>query len=146
MNEITALIFSLGGLATAVIVSQMWQNNWIKRETFKLKKRNILAENRIKMKKLERELGLGKYKNEPEPSSNTPVEGISNLLNIAKELEPEQLRAIVGKLTGEPTEADLEEEGEDGISEGLMQFARENPEMVKNIIANLSGKKEESGW
>jgi len=144
MNEITALIFSVGGLATAVVVSQMWQNNWIKRETFKLKKRNILAENRIKMKKLERELGLGRYKSEPEPSSNTPVEGISNLLNIAKELEPEQLRAIVGKFTGEDEEP--EEEGEGGISEGLMQFARENPEMVKNIIGNLSGKKEESGW
>ena len=54
----TALIFTVGSIVGSIVVTQMWQLNWFKRENFKISRDVTKAENKLKLKKLEKELGI----------------------------------------------------------------------------------------
>lgn len=51
MNVEVALIMTVGGIAGSILVSQMWQLNWFKRENFKFKQAIDRKENSIRFKK-----------------------------------------------------------------------------------------------
>jgi len=117
MNLDVALVFAISGIVGSILVTQLWQMNWIKRETFKMQKTNVMAQNRIKLKKLEKELGLSKSK---EPN-----------LDLSK---------LLDQISGD------QESGIPDSIEGLIShFAENNPDLVANLAQKYLGSKAEDG-
>lgn len=118
-----------------IILMQMWQNGWFKKENFKIKKANLMAENKIKMRKLERELGLtpGIEPKEKKGAFDT----IKDLAPLLKNLNGEQIGALIEKFTG-----GTEEEEEGDVESMLMDYAVKNPDVVKEFLAGLTEGKE----
>jgi len=101
-------------------------------------------QNELQLKKMAKELGLTMGKNTvPEPIQSNNL--ISTFLpEIIKNLEPEQLSALADKFIPE-----AEEGG--GSSDGLIDFALKNPEILKGIVQGFTGAKKENadsgeGW
>jgi len=117
-----------------IILMQMWQNGWFKKENFKIQKSVLMAENKIKMRKLERELGLtpGKTPKEKKGTFDT----IKDLAPLLKNLDGDQIGALIEKFTGGP--ASELEGGEGDIEDMLMDYAVENPEVVKKFLEGLT--------
>ena len=104
-----------------VLITQLNVRTWFKKENFKIQKSNVLAQNKLQLRKLEKELGL----------TNVNKKGNSNInLNALKGIASE-----LG-LTG-----DLEEGEGDFVSNllnGIKNFAMEHPEAVSNIMEKLN--------
>jgi len=130
MSDLGLIVCAIIGLVGSIIVTQMWQNNWIKKESFKLKKKNILDENRIKMKKLERDLGVTNIKDTPEPPEN------KGILDLLKGLDKDKIENILDMLQGG-------EEGEEpGGLGGIIDHLP--PELVKGFLNGINKKKDEN--
>jgi len=127
--DYSLIVVSVISLIGAVIVTQLYQLNWFKRENFKIMASNVRAENRIKLKKLERELGLPQGKTAPE----TKGLDIGSVLSMAKGLDPEQLSAIVNAFGGE---------GESDDSGGWISaiLDRLPPETIAGFLQGLQNK------
>jgi hypothetical protein len=127
------LVLVVGSIVGAIITTQLWQMNWFKKENFKIKRDNLKAENRIKIKKLERELGL-QTKKAVQNQEKTGILGqIGDLASIAKELDPDQLRGLVDLALGH---------GEEGEGSDIMDLLN-NP-AVQGIIQGI-GKNKKTG-
>jgi hypothetical protein len=126
MQTEVALIFAVSGIMGAILTTQLWQMNWFKRENFKIQKSNIMAENRIKIKKLERELGI-----------NTSTKGKTNI-------DLTQLKTLGKELLGVDTESLTGNDWLDGIIQGITNYAEENPEVVQNVISKLNIGKQQN--
>lgn len=125
---VVALISTMG----MVVTIQLLQHNWYKKENFRVKIKNINAENRIKLKKLERELGLKGETRAAAADSKSPLDNLGGLLSIAKELEPDQLRAVIdmftsGELGGEGGEYSELMPLVKGFLEGMNKPQEETP-------------------
>jgi len=108
-----------------VLIYTLNNNNWFKRENFKIQKSNILAENRLKLKKLAKELDV--------EIGNNPKES-KGILESLKGLDADKIRGILDLLqTGE----DIDEQP-DGIEGAIMNFASKNPELVNKLLGGLS--------
>ena len=94
-----------------IILMQMWNANWFKRENFKIQKSNVLAENRIKLKKLEKDLGVTAGKNPPIEKSTG--ENIMDWVNILKNIDHEKLKGLADTFLAPEGEDYEEEEDED---------------------------------
>lgn len=121
-----------------IILMQMWQNGWFKKENFKIQKSLVMAENKLKMRKLEKEMGLKPTKKLiPEEKTVGALDTISSLLPLLKGLDPDQLDGIVDHFIGDG------ERGEEGVAGDpismLMGYAKRNPEMVDGVIGFLKG-------
>lgn len=138
-NVETAIVMTVGGIVGAIITTQLWQMNWFKRENFKMQKTNIMAENRIKLKQLERELGLTKIKNPMPPESKPDMLG--SLAPLLSKLDGDQLAGLAERFL--PAQGEDVEEG--GIGGMLLNFAQENPEMVEGLLKGVSGKLKDTG-
>ena len=103
---------------------------WFKKENFKIQKSALLAENRIKVKKLERELGIS--------SGRKTAASDNSLLDSLKGLD-------LGKIQGllDLVQKDEEPSGEGSIMDGLLEFAKSNPEAVQNFLSNMTNKKDD---
>ena len=137
-------------MGTAMIVSGLFMmagmflfqsqslRNYFKKENFKLQVSNIKAENRLKLKKLEREMGITTSKAKTETSEPS---GLASILKpIISNLEPEQLAGLAEHFLPEGGG------GGGGLQDMLMDFAAENPEMVQGFLEGLSNKgKDNSG-
>lgn len=125
-----------------IILLQMWNNNWFKKENFKIKKTKDLADNKLRMRKLERDLGLTPSKApKEEPSTMGTLSNLTGLLPLLKNLDADQLSGLVDKFIGGG--AETEEQGD--VVSMLMEYATRNPEMVQGLIEGLTkGKTEES--
>jgi len=119
-----------------IILMQMWQNGWFKKENFKMQKSMVMAENKLKIRKLEREMGLTPGK-EPKEKRGT-FDTIKDLAPLLKNLNPDQIGALFDKFTGGGTEE--YEEGD--VEDMLMDYAVKNPEVVKEFLAGLTEGKE----
>jgi len=133
---IAGSIISLIGF---IIIIQLNNTNWFKRQNWKFQAQNIKAENKLKLKKLERELGLQQsMKSQPEALGASNSSGISLLSDLApllSKLDGDQLSALAERFL---PEGGGEEAG--GVSGALLNFAQENPEVVQGIIKGISGK------
>jgi len=125
-----------------IILMQMWQNGWFKKENFKIQKSLVMAENKLKMRKLEKEMGL-KPSTKIVPEEQTSTLGtISTLLPLLKNLDPDQLGDLVDRFVGG--------EREEGAATGdplnmLIDYATRNPEMLEGLLKGLgAGKNEQS--
>lgn len=137
MNVEVALILTVGGIAGAIITTQMFQMNWFKRENFKFDKSQEKKSNAIKFKKLEKELGLKAVK-VPEYA---PTPGIPDWINVLKKIDPSVAHNFIDGITG--GEEDQGEPGAQGMEGMIMEFAKSNPEMVQNFLSGLNKGKGE---
>ena len=138
------IVVALISTAGMIVMSQMWQMNWFKRENFRIKKKNIEGENRIKLKKLERELGLTGGRNPTPPSdSKTPIEKLGQLspfLPILAKLDKDQLTSLIDHFIG----GGFSEDQEEGDLGGIVEFADEHPDIVKSFLDGLGSEKKPS--
>lgn len=116
----------------------MWQHNWFKKENFKTELTKIRATNKLEQKRLERQLGLERSKEPPIPSPSSTLDKLgqaAKFLPLLKDLEPEQLTAIIDHFIG----GGFGEETETGEG-GIIGFAEEHPDIVKSFIDGLSSE------
>jgi len=124
-----------------IILMQMWQNGWFKKENFKIQKSLVMAENKLKMRKIEREMGLTPSKKIVPEEQPSTLSSISSLLPLLKGLDPDQLGDLVDRFVGG--------ESEEAAAGGnplnmLMDYASRNPEMVEGLIKGLGAKSEQT--
>lgn len=128
---VVSIISSIGMLAGI----QLLNHNWFKKENWKFKRDQTRKIDAINLKALERKLFNQKAGISDE---KTPSQGnldISSILKLAKNLEPDQLQAILGGLTGG-------EETEGGALEGILNNLP--PELIESFLKGLNKGKEES--
>ena len=133
MNTEVAVVLTVGGIVGSILVTQMWQMNWFKRENFKMQKTNVMAENRIKMKKLERELGL--------KSSKTPVEHETpGVLDLLKGLDRDKIAGILEMLQDPDGSVDYDEPPKNDL---LALIDKLPPGVVEGFLKKLGGDGEQ---
>lgn len=119
---------------------QLLTHNWFKKEKFKFEVSQLKKQNDLQLKKMARDLGITSTLKTPPPIAST-----GNILDLAKNLNPDQIAGIISALTGgnvggsSPLQEDLEDEDEMGIS-NLIEFARKNPEIVKGFMSKALPK------
>lgn len=138
MNTETAIIFTVGSIVGSVLITQLWQMNYFKRENFKIQKNTVMAENRLKLKKLEKEMGLNtKQGSNTLISTETP-----GILELIKGLDKDKISDIIG-LISKKDDVDLGE-----IDEPKSDIARIiemlPPSVIEGFINNLNKKSEQS--
>jgi len=139
VSDIGLIAVSLISLAGMVLLFTLNNSTWFKKENFKIQKKNVMDENRIKLKKLEKDMGLTSKSSVPvyqeQPSM---LETGGNLLNMAKNLTPEQLQLLAGKFLKEDEGYD---EKEPGLLEKAFDFAQQNPEIAQQFLSGIVGIK-----
>jgi len=143
MNVEVALIMTVGGIAGSILVSQMWQMNWFKRENFKHSMAINRKENSIRFRKMERDLGLTAGKPMTRTEARSPMEWLETI----KKLDPNMIHSFVDSISGQKTEYEGEDpESEEGLIEKALGFAKSNPELAQNFLDGLNkGKGEQQG-
>jgi len=134
------MIGSFMSLIGMIIIVELSHSNWFKKENFKIQRDVVKAENKLKLKKLERELGLsGKNSGlaSSNVSENSPTNLLTSLAPLLSKLEPDQIMELADRFLPEGIGGDDEPSG---ISGALLSYAQENPEMVQKILGSLSGK------
>lgn len=116
-----------------IILLQMWNNNWFKKENFKIQKANVIAENRLKLKKLEKELGVTIGKTPKEPA--TLVEKIGGITDLLTTLEPDQVKALANKFLTRGDEEEYDEEEDEDLIGTLMKNVPE--EAIKGFLEGI---------
>lgn len=121
-----------------IILLQMWNNNWFKKENFKIQKSNVMAENKLKLRKLEQEMGLKPSKKAATEEKSTlgKLGGLADLLPLLKMLDEDQLSGLVDRFIGGTDTGD--EEQDEGLVGTLMGYAEENPDVVKGLLEGIS--------
>jgi len=122
-------VFTIGimGIIGSIIITQLFQLNWFKKENFKIQKSNVMAENRIKLKKLEREMGLP-------PTRKTQTEPTGNILDALKNLDMDKIQGILEAL------GINEDETEGSPTDTLIKMITENPEIVGKFLGGIKEK------
>jgi hypothetical protein len=122
---ISSIIFLIG----LTLMQMVYNNNWFRRENFKIKRDTVKAENRIKLKKLEREMGLGKTKSAINDSDTQKSGGISELLPLLSNLPPDVLGELAEKFLGESSA------GGTGLDEILGNIP---PELISKFLQGIN--------
>jgi len=113
-----------------IILLQMWNANWFKKENFKMQRDTIKAENRIKLKKMEKELGLKGQ------SASTEIKNETNIMDLLKNLDRDKIADILEMLQG----GENEPEG-DTLTDIINKLP---PEVIQNFLKGVNvGKKED---
>jgi len=116
-----------------IILLQMWNANWFKKENFKMQRDTVKAENRIKLKKMERELGLTKGK-----SASSEIKDENSILDLLKGIDKDKIGDILGMLQ------EGESEGGSAITDIINNLP---PEVIEGFLSGLkNGKKQETGF
>lgn len=126
---VTTVIGSIASLGALLLLDR----KWYKREDHKTKVAFERKEQTLRLKKLEKDLGLkdAKSSRSVEPES---LGGVKDLIPaILKNMAPEQLQDIIGNVVGETGEPS-------GVGDQLLQFAEDHPEIAKPIIEGVISK------
>lgn len=124
-----------------LIAVERLNHNWFKKENFKLQRDFSKAKYRIDLKKMEKDLGFPSQKAGLTTQQTPMQEGsglnIAGLLPLIKNLDPDQLQAILQGLTGEGG-------GGGGALENILGSLP--PELIEQFIAGIGkGVKEKQG-
>jgi len=118
MNTEVALIFTVGGIVGSLLVTQIWQMNYFKKEQFKFKLWQTKKLDSLKLQKLKKDMDL-----QTKPKTQS-IEGLD-------------IPALIEKYLPQ------DEDGEDGegwIGQAIGQIAQSNPELVQKVIGQVAGK------
>jgi hypothetical protein len=140
---VVSVITTFGGICALLLMDR----NWFRRERFKLERDTLKQENNLRMKKMARDLGLDIKKNPPLSSPaqasapSSPLDSLTSLLPLMKNLAPEQIQDLIGVLAGgsEADESTSEGMGLPGGLDGLLEFAKENPAIVQGFLKGIKG-------
>jgi hypothetical protein len=116
------IVMSFISLIGTVIILQLRDRAYFKKQNFKLQLDTVKAENRLKLKKLEREMGITSGSKKTEGGSG---EGIAALLPLLKNLDPEQLTGLLDMLPG-------------SAGGDLGSWIQDNPEIIKTFLDNFT--------
>jgi len=107
---------------------------WYKKERFKVEMGFLKKKNDLEFKKLAQEYGLPiKKSSEVSPVSSESRGVLGDILpEIIGKLPPETLADLVDRFLPRPDEG-----GEGEVSDMLLQFAQDNPEIVKSILGGI---------
>lgn len=117
-----------------IILYQMYQSGWFKKENFKIQKQDMIGEMRLRHKKLAKDLGLQPSKAPKEEKS--VVENVGGWVSLLKGLDPDQIKALADKFLGGGEDYE-EEEDEDIIGTILKNV---DGDTIKSFIDGM-GKK-----
>lgn len=136
-----SIITSLFGIMGLLILNR----NWFKKMKWKEEAAFERASNKLKLKKLEREL-LGTAPQSPkEPLQQTPQNILGSLAPILKNLEPDQIAGLIEAFTGQAgAEAEAEMPEDNSLAGIIGKFAAENPELIKGAIEGFKSKMAEN--
>jgi len=129
-------IFGLIGL-------QLITHNWFRKERFKFEVYNLKKQNDLQLKKMAKDLGIGKYApQEVVMEEKQPSNLISTYLpEIIKNLEPDQLAALADRFIPQG-----EDSGGGGLDlDGILEYAAKNPEVAKAFLGGVVGGKKVQG-
>lgn len=140
VSDAGLIIVSVISLAGMVLLFTLNNSTWFKKENFKIQKKAVMDENRIKLKKLEKEMGLtGKSVVPAYQEPKSALETGGNLLEVLKNLSGDQIQGLADRfLSPEETEGREPQ----GVLENLLEFANNNPELAEQFIKGISNKKE----
>jgi len=129
MNDITLVVISLISIAGSILVTQMLQMNWFKRENFKFNQSTKRKEYNINFKSLERKLGL---------QQSAPMTEQKGIIESIKGLDLDKVQGMLQMAQKPEDQEDIEEyDDPKTLPEQLIQFATENPEIAQKFIGNL---------
>ena len=132
---VSMIVVSIISLAGTILIFMLNNSNWFKRENFKLQKSNILAENRLKLKKLQKDLDL---QNTPLP--NPPPEQ-PPLLDLLRNVDINTVKTLLGTVQQDDEDIiDIEPEGKPDIMEVIGKVVGDNPELVGKVINSIGNK------
>jgi hypothetical protein len=130
------VISSLFGILGLLILDR----NWFRRERFKFEMDTQKKEMSLRFKKMARDLGLDTKTPAFRGPASSPLDTAGGLLQIAKNLGPDQLGALAGILGGKQEEVEEEEEGLPMGLDSLVDFATKNPDLVKGFLDGMKNK------
>jgi len=132
------IVMSFISLAGMVVLFMLNTSTWFKKENFKIQKKAVMDENRIKIKKIEREMGLtGATK--PYRETQTALETGGNLLDVLKNLNGDQIQNLADKFLKPEDEAEYDQPK--STMDSLLDFATQNPEIAQGILQGVTGGK-----
>lgn len=118
VSDTGIIVTSIISLMGMVLFFMINNSNWFKRENFKLQVATVKAENKLKMKKLEKELGINQKKSpiqdidvkgliseylggDEEPREGSILDSIppSVIEGFLDKIPPEKIQEILGGLT-----------------------------------------------
>ena len=136
ISDVGMIVVSLISLAGMVLLFTLNNSTWFKKENFKIQKKTLMDENRIKLKRLERELGLQASPNMPyqEPRSALDVGG--DLLGVLKNLDSDQVKGLAAKFLN-PDEPAYDAPESD-ITSTLIDYATKHPEVVQGLLEGVT--------
>jgi len=129
---LNGFIFMIG----LFLFQQSGLRNYFKKENFKIKKSNILATNKLQLRKLERELGLTKSKDVQPIEAPSTMDSLKSLLPLLNKLAPEQIQGLIEQFI---PGAEPDEGGAVGGIDSLIDFATKNPELVQGFLKGVKG-------
>jgi len=133
MEDQTLIILAFFMLIGQIIIMKIYESGSLKKLQFKFDLSNMKAENKIKLRKLEKDLGLSKAR-DIQPTEHSTISGLGSVLNVLKGLSPDQIGELADRFLG----GEIAEEGSQ--LDGLINFAEKNPELVSSFIEGLGQK------
>jgi len=130
MNTETAIILTVGSIAGSILVTQLLQMNWFKKEKFKFDLKRQTKIDNIELKKLKKDLGVTGKKSIDEGSSP------GGLLDVIQNLDMDKIKALSGMVQKDDYGED-EEEGEEDLMDKIVNYAKNNPEVAQQFLSNL---------
>ena len=125
-----SFISLLGG----IIVIELMNHNWFKKEDYKLRRDFARSKYRIDLKKMEKDLGFPTkarvIEPQTQPQGNFNLNSIQSLLPLLKTLDPDQLGAIIDGLSGEGGG------GSGGALEGILGALP--PELIQSFLSGVT--------
>lgn len=136
------IAMGLISLAGMVLLFTMNNSMWFKKQNFKVDIFNVKAQNKLNLRKLERDMGLTTSKASVIKETTSPsLGGIEKLLPLLKNLDSDQLGGLLEAYTG----LTAEEGAEGTMLDTLLGYAEEHPEIVKGLLDGLTGGAEGGG-
>jgi len=122
------IITGLSMNAFFVLIFLLSQRSWFLKENFKIQKSNIIAQNKLSLKKLEREMGL------PTGTAKLKAEPTGNIIDLVKNLDMDKIQGIL-ELLGAG-----EQEQSENPTDTLIKMVTENPELISKFLGGLKGQ------
>ena len=130
-----AIIMQVGTLITILLWSNLSLSKYFKKENFKIDKSNVMAQNKLQLRKLEREMGLSKSK-DIVPTTETPntLSTLTSLAPLLAKLEPDQIMSLADRFLGG---GEAPAEGGSGLG-GILDSIP--PELIDGFLKGLANK------
>lgn len=115
-----------------IIILEFRDRSWFKKENFKIQKTNVMAQNKLTLKKMAKEMGVTLTPQKQEPAGT--LDTIKMLAPILQNLDPDTVGLLADRfLGGEDADTDR---GFMGIPQGVIDSA------IKGIVESQTGKGE----